>query len=111
MPLSLDEFEAADFLEGYRYELIHGLLVVTPPPLEEERDANEELGYLLRVYRDSHPQGKALDLTLPEQNIRTKLHNRRCDRAIWAGLGRRPRRGAPGKRDAASPLTAARRPA
>ncbi len=100
VPMSLDEFEAGEFEEGYRYELIHGVLVVTPSPLEEERDANEELGYLLRVYRDSHPSGQALDLTLPEQNLRTIGQNRRADRVIWAGLGRRPRtRGPAARRD------------
>ncbi len=86
VPISLDEFEL-----GHRYELIHGVLIVTPYPLEEERDANEELGHWLRNYQESHPEGKSLDLTLPEQNIRTKTQNRRCDRAIWAGLSRRPR--------------------
>lgn len=98
--MTLDEFEEADFELGYRYELIHGVLVVTPPPLEEERDANEELGYLLRDYQKLHPQGKSLDLTLPEQNVRTTGQNRRCDRVIWAGLARRPRsRGPVGRRD------------
>ncbi|MGH7136773.1 MAG: Uma2 family endonuclease [Pirellulales bacterium] len=98
--MTLDEFEAADFELGFRYELIHGVLVVTPPPLEEERDANEELGRWLRNYQESHPQGKSLDLTLPEQNVRTIGQNRRCDRVIWAGLGRRPRsRGPAGRRD------------
>jgi Uma2 family endonuclease len=91
MPLTLDEFEAADFKEGYRYELIHGVLVVSPAPLSQERDANEELGHWLRKYQESHPQGKSLDLTLPEQDVRTKANIRRCDRAIWCGLGRLPR--------------------
>jgi Uma2 family endonuclease len=100
MPMTLDEFEEGDFELGYRYELIHGVLVVTPAPLEEERDANEELGHWLRNYRESHPQGKSLDLTLPEHNLRTRGQNRRCDRAIWAGLGRRPRtRGPVTRRD------------
>lgn len=100
LPLSLDEFEAADYEPGYRYELIHGVLVVTPAPLEEERDANEELGHWLRNYQDSHPMGKSLVLTLPEQNLRTRTQNRRCDRAIWVGLARRPRtRGPAAKRD------------
>lgn len=103
LPMTLDEFEAADFEPGHRYELIHGVLVVTPPPLEEERDANEELGHWLRSYQESHPEGKALDLTLPEQNVRTLRQNRRCDRAIWAGLGRRPRvRGPVARRDTPS---------
>ena len=98
--LTLDEFEDAEFELGHRYELIHGVLVVTPPPLEEERDANEELGHWLRNYQQSHPQGKCLDLTLPEQNLRTTGQNRRCDRVIWTGLGRRPRsRGPVGRRD------------
>lgn len=91
MPLTLDEFDEARFEKGYRYELLHGVLVVTPPALEEERDANEELGHWLRNDQDSHPEGRALDLTLPEQNIRTTTQNRRCDRAIWTGLRRRPR--------------------
>jgi Uma2 family endonuclease len=100
LPMTLDEFEQADFELGYRYELIHGVLIVTPPPLEEERDCNEELGRWLRNYGESHPDGAALELTLPEQNIRTAGQNRRCDRAIWAGLGRRPRtRGAVERRD------------
>lgn len=91
MPMTLDEFDEAEFELGYRYELINGILVVTPPPLEEERDANEELGRWLRNYQELPAEGKALDLTLPEHNVRTKHHNRRADRAIWAGLVRRPR--------------------
>jgi Uma2 family endonuclease len=90
MPMTLDEFDEADFELGYRYELINGVLVVTPPPLEQERDSNEDLGYLLRRYQEEHPQGSHLDLTLPEHNIRTETQNRRADRAIWTGLGRLP---------------------
>jgi Uma2 family endonuclease len=100
MPMTLDEFELADYELGYRYELIHGVLIVTPPPLEEERDANEELGRWLRNYQEYHAEGKSLDLTLPEHNLRTLTQNRRCDRAIWTGLGRRPRtRGPKTRRD------------
>lgn len=100
IPMSLDEFEAADFERGYRYELIHGVLIVTPPPLVEERDSNEELGYWLRTYKEHHPEGKALDLTVPEEHLRTPQQYRVCDRAIWVGLGRRPRtRGVPARRD------------
>jgi len=43
--LSPAEFDAAEFEEGWRYELIHGVLVVSPPPLRKERDPNEELGH------------------------------------------------------------------
>jgi Uma2 family endonuclease len=86
-----EEFDAAEIGdELYNYELIHGVLVVSPPPLEAERDPNEELGFLLRLYREQHPQGAALDKTLPEQTVRTPANRRRADRLIWAGLGRVP---------------------
>jgi Uma2 family endonuclease len=87
------EFDRADFVEGWRYELINGVLVVSPSPLENERDPNEELGYLLRTYRDTHPEGWALDATLFEQTVKTQKNRRRADRVIWVGLGRHPRRG------------------
>lgn len=85
------EFDRADFEEGWRYELINGVLVVSPLPSVSEVDPNEELGYLLRLYKDTHPQGAALDATLPERIVRTGRNRRRADRLIWAGLGRKPR--------------------
>jgi Uma2 family endonuclease len=86
-----EEFDRADFEEGWCYELIHGVLVVSPIPLESEADPNEELGHLLRSYKETHPQGSALDKTLSERYVRTYPNRRRADRVIWAGLGRRPR--------------------
>jgi Uma2 family endonuclease len=86
------EFDRADFVEGWRYELIDGVLVVSPTPLEQERDPNEELGYMLRDYQHRHPQGSHLDKTLSEHTVDTGETRRRADRVIWAGLGRRPRR-------------------
>jgi Uma2 family endonuclease len=86
------EFDRAEFEEGWRYELINGVLVVTPLPLVNEADPNEELGYLLRTYKKTHPQGSALDATLAERNVRVGENRRRADRVIWAGLGRRPRK-------------------
>src|SRR5262249_19980918 len=70
VPMTLDEFERAEFERGWRYEIIRGVLVVSPSPLEEERDANEELGHWLRNYGEHHVQGYALNLTLPEHNVR-----------------------------------------
>lgn len=90
--LEPEEFDAADFETGWRYELIRGVLIVSPAPLEEERDPNEELGYLLRSYKDNHPNGHNLNKTLAEQDVRIGPNRRRADRAIWAGLGRRPKR-------------------
>lgn len=84
------EFDAADFDDEWRYELIDGVLVVSPVPSEAEVDPNEELGHVLRTYRESHPQGRALDKTLPERYVFWPHNRRKADRLIWAGLGRRP---------------------
>ena len=54
------EFDRAEFEPGYRYELINGVLVVSPIPSESESDPNEELGRWLRNYQESHPLGAAL---------------------------------------------------
>jgi len=89
--MSFEEFESHDdFEEGYRFELIHGVLIVTPPPANSEVSSNQTLGYLLQRYRDDNPLGKCIDDTLPEQEIKTKVCLRRADRAIWIGLGRDP---------------------
>ena len=87
------EFDTAEFEEGWRYELIHGVLVVSPPPLRKERDPNEELGHWLRSYQEAHPQGRVLDATFHEETVVTPTERRRADRVIYAGLGRDPRDG------------------
>jgi Uma2 family endonuclease len=89
--LKPEEFDAIDEVNrDFRYQLINGRLIVTPPPLEAERGPNEELGRRLLNYRDTHPQGSALDDTLPEQTVVTRTNRRRADRVIWTGLGRQP---------------------
>lgn len=85
------EFDAATFEPGWRYELINGVLIVSPPPSRQERDPNEELGRLLRNYQEQHPRGTSLDCTVSEETVHIGPHRRRVDRAIWAGLGRLPR--------------------
>src|SRR5436309_15409884 len=79
------EFDRAEFEKGWRYELIRGVLVVSPPPLEEERDPNEELGYLLRLYQDTHPKGKALNKTLSQQTVVTGENRPPAARVTRAG--------------------------
>jgi len=91
MVLAPDEFDAAEFEEGYRYELIHGVLVVSPAPLPQERDPNDCLGYWLRFYQENHPRGSSLDKTLPKHDVYVGGDRRRADRVVWAGLGRQPR--------------------
>lgn len=87
-----EEFDRASFSEDWRFELVNGVLVVSPIPSEGEVDPNEELGRWLRNYQADHPQGSALDKTLPEREVRAGRNRRRADRLIWVGLGRRPRR-------------------
>lgn len=91
LKMTPEEFDAiADYDDRYRYELVRGVLIVSPIPSEAEAEPNEELGHWLRNYRDDHPQGSALNLTLQERYIRIGDERRRPDRVIWAGLGRRP---------------------
>jgi Uma2 family endonuclease len=86
-----EEFDhAGEADRSFTYELIRGVLVVAPPPLVEERGPNEELGFQLRLYKTQHPQGSALDDTLPEQHVPASGNRRRADRVIWTGLGRVP---------------------
>jgi Uma2 family endonuclease len=87
-PEEFDAITESDDL--YSYELIRGVLVVNPIPSEQEADPNEVLGGLLFLYREQHPQGAALDLTLQERYVRLPDSRRKADRVIWAGLGRRP---------------------
>ena len=93
MLLTPAEFDRASGIKGWRYELINGVLVVSPTPSRKERHPNDYLGYWLRQYQGGHPQGSSLDLTLPEEEIETGQNRRHVDRAIWAGLGRDPEEG------------------
>jgi Uma2 family endonuclease len=93
--LTVKEFDRARFREGWRYELINGVLVVSPTPSPKDRGPNDRLGQSLWNYWDQHPQGSSLDTTLPEEEIQTKKTRRRADRVIWAGLGRLPEPGEP----------------
>jgi Uma2 family endonuclease len=91
MVMTPEEFDAVtDYDDRFVYELIHGVLIVSPTPGEAERDPHEELGVLLRLYQLTQPQGSILDKTLPEQYIPLPDGRRRADRVIWVGLGRVP---------------------
>jgi Uma2 family endonuclease len=88
-----EEFDAVEeYDENYHYELINGVLIVVPIPLAEERSPNDVLGHWLLDYKRRHPQGSALDATLPQHYVRTPANRRLADRVLWAGLGRMPDR-------------------
>ena len=85
-----EEFDAiTEYDENYRYELIHGVLVVNPIPNPEETGPNELLGHLLWEYKQRSP-GSLFDESLPQQYVRTSTGRRIADRLIWIGLGRVP---------------------
>jgi Uma2 family endonuclease len=87
--MTLEEFQNFDdFEEGLRFELIRGVLVVTPSPAPSHWSINDELGRMLRNYAESHPQGKCLSATIPELDVITSIGSRRADRVIWLGLDR-----------------------
>jgi len=89
-PDEFDRLPESQYVDGYRYELIRGVLIVSPPPSNAETDPNQYLGYLLLGYAEGQVQGRVIDATLPEQTVNTVENRRRCDRAIWVGLGRTP---------------------
>ncbi len=91
LELSPEEFDAIERCdEACEYELLHGVVIVNPIPLEGEAGPNDHLGFLLRCYQ-CQAQGKSLDDTLPERYVHLPDGSRRkADRVIWAGLGRRP---------------------
>ena len=88
-PRRFDSLGPERFVPEYRYEVINGVLVVAPPPGASERSPNDDLGYLLRQYRETASHGPVIDDTLPEQIV-PATNRRRADRVIWIGLGRRP---------------------
>jgi Uma2 family endonuclease len=89
-PAEFDALRPSWWVKGYRYELIDGVLVVTPPAGDSEVDPNDELGHLLRNYLEERAKDAPFDRTMPELTVPGTPNRRRCDRAIWVGLGRLP---------------------
>jgi Uma2 family endonuclease len=86
-----EEFDAIEeYDENYRYELVNGVLVVSPIPLVDETSPNELLGNLLFLYKESPAGKQVLDDTLPQQYVYTQSGRRIADRLLWTGLGRLP---------------------
>lgn len=86
-----EEFDAGtDWDPEFSYELINGVLIVTPYPAASERGMNDFLAQQLLNYQDNHPEGSHLNLTLPEHTLATGENRRRADRVIWCGLDHFP---------------------
>ena len=85
------EFDAVtDSDETFRYELVNGVVVVSPAPGDGHEAQIDALAGLLWVYKHQHSSGAALDDTLPGRYVATSRRRRRADRVLWCGLGRRP---------------------
>src|SRR5262245_55095132 len=65
-PVQFDALLPKQFQRGYRYEIVNGVLIVSPQPGAGERRPNDYLGSLLDHYREDHPQGSVIDETLWE---------------------------------------------
>jgi Uma2 family endonuclease len=89
--LSLEEFRSADYEPGWRYELIHGVLVVSRIPKKPSRAMGLELAYRLQRYRERRRRPPEFLTVLVEEEILIANGNvRRCDLVIWIGLGHMP---------------------
>jgi len=92
MLMTPEEFAAVeDWDELYKFELVHGVVIVSPIPDACERGANGKLAHCLLNYRDAHRSGSSMDDTLPEHYMAMSSGIRRADRVIWCGLGRQPK--------------------
>ena len=91
--MTLREFDRAEFDRDHRFELVNGVCIVSPPPDENEREPNDELGFALRDYQRG-PNGHHLNATLSEHTIETATERRRADRR-------------PGERGVRAPRTSA----
>ncbi len=91
MLMTPEEFDAVtDYDDRFVYELIHGVLIVSPAPGESERDPNEELGFLFALPVSTILKARCLIRRWPNNTSRLPDSRRRADRVIWVGLGRVP---------------------
>jgi len=87
-PEEFDAIEDAD--DDCRYELVRGVLIVSPPADFGELKPNDVLGHWLQSFQEGNPQGNSLDDTCNEVTLKTRTGRRRADRGVWCGLGRDP---------------------
>lgn len=85
-PTEFDRHE--NWNPDYKYELVHGVLIVNPPPDLGQRGPNEELGHWLWDFARQHPG--VIDHSIGEQYVSYYDNRRIADRVIWTGLGRLP---------------------
>lgn len=88
LSMSPEEFDAiADYDDTVYYELINGVLVVTPISSRSDRAANDLLGHWLRTYQQGHCAETYNIDTIFNEYLRTRDNRRRADRVIWVARG------------------------
>lgn len=91
--MTAEEFDAiprSQVNDLYHYELIRGVLVVSPIAGRAELSPNNLLAHWLLQYQETHPQGSVLYDTWDECELVLGEDRRRCDRAIWIGWDHPP---------------------
>jgi Uma2 family endonuclease len=89
--MSPTAYEEGEYERGWRYELRHGILVVTDQLSAGESDACEQMGHLIRKNRDSDSPFRSI-VTLPGSIVRIGDDRLIPDRVVWLVEGRRPGR-------------------
>jgi hypothetical protein len=91
MILSEEEFDpSTGFDPGFRYELPHRAVIVSPPSAFGERRPSDELAALFGLYRHWHRRGDVVERTFSERVLQTSAGCRRAERGVRSGLSRRP---------------------
>ena len=89
--MTSEDYDAAEGEEGWRYELIRGVLVVSPIPKKPSRGMASRLIYWLEAYVESRGKDENFLTALSEEEIPIPDGNRRrCDVAVWMGLSPNP---------------------
>ena len=94
MSMTAAEFDAVDWEDcdpNFRYELLRGVLIVSPIPNDAHEAMVWDIAYRIEKYRREHPEGAACDGALPGQYVATYTGRRIADSLLWCGLGRAPR--------------------
>ena len=74
----------------HEYELVNAVVIANPPPDDRRAALTDAICGFLWNYKSNHPDGAALDLTLPGRYVATSWGRRKADRVLWCGLGRTP---------------------
>lgn len=90
LALSMEEYEAAEYEEGFSYELVRGRLEVTPSPDLPHDVALEALDDVIQAYRAAHPG--TVDYKSTRSRVFPDAPGRQCsvepDLALFTGLRR-----------------------